>query len=259
MGASRGLEMEDFSALRIAGETYRFLIGHIGALFARGIFAMIAGAGAIIAEFRPEIVHLPREHASLAAAACALLAVQLALHFAVGWHRRILAEPASELEPGERLSLDMAYTRNALGLLVATLAAPVVAALLVAGLGPTVSALAFPAAAFLALVVIGKLCLVLPSAAMGRHRPVSLAWRLSRGIAVKLALLLAMTVLPTSVLAVAVLAGLSSGTAGEWLLGVAGFAVLITVGHAAAVGALSIAYGWRLREENKRWWTHHAR
>lgn len=251
--------MDEFSALRAAAETYRFLLRHIGVFLARGILAILAAAATVVAEFQPYLVGLAPHYADIVALLLALLTVQLGLHFAVGWHRRVLIEEAGAIEPGERLSLDLLYVRIALAVLAATLVAPVVGALAMTALGPALSIPTFLLAAIAALFVVGKLCLALPAAAVAHHRPLAIAWRLSAGIAVKLVLLLALTALPPAALAIAALAALSSGSEGQWLGGVALFAVIFTFGHAAAVGALSVAYRWRMREEGNRWWRHRAR
>ena len=185
----------------------------------------------------------------------AALAVLFALQFVIGWHRYALGP---EIEGTQRLRHAVTYLRATLVITLLALIPPLAAVMAVGLLGIGVSLPVAVLTAFLMALVIGKLSLAWPAAAIGRRHVMRHGWIMSSGLVPPLVVTLLLTSAPFHAAAAGLLYLHARVDPPQAWLGPLALAValLVLLGIAGGATALSFAYRWRLRQDNSHWWRH---
>jgi hypothetical protein len=247
--------VEDFSAFIVVIQTYRFLRRGFGAFLRRGLLTILCAALALFLALQDSVLNLSPETFRATLIGLALLAALFAVQFVIGWHRYALGP---EIEGAQRLRQAVTYLRATLVIALLALIPPFAAVTAVVLLGAAISIPVAVLTAFLMALVIGKLSLAWPAAAIGRHHVLRHGWIMSSGLVPQLVVTLLLTSAPFHAAA----GGLLYLHAGDYLpqgwLGPLALAVvlLVLLGIAAGATALSFAYRWRLRQDNSHWWRY---
>jgi hypothetical protein len=247
--------VEDFSAFIVVVETYRFLGRAFGAFLRRGVATILCATLALFLALHETGLNLPPDALRAATAGFAGLAMLFAIQFTISWHRYALGP---EIEGKPRLRHAVTYIRVSLIIALLALIAPLGALTAAAVLGGAVSVPAAVLALFLTAMVIGKLSLAWPAAAIGRRHVLRHGWIMSSGLVPQLMLTLLLTSAPFHAAAAGLLYLHMADELPQTWLGPLALAVvlLVLLGITAGATVLSFAYRWRLRQDNSHWWRH---
>jgi hypothetical protein len=247
--------VEDFSAFIVVVETYRFLAHAFGAFLRRGLATILCATLALYLALHETGLNLSPDAFRAVTGGFAGLAALFAVQFAIGWHRYALGP---EVEGTQRLRYALTYIRASLVIGLLALIPPLGALTAVALLGGAVSAPAAVLALFLMAMVIGKLSLAWPAAAIGRRHVLRHGWVMSSGLVPQLMLTLLLTSAPFHAAAGGLLYLYAAVELPPAVFGPLALAVVLFVllGITAGATALSFAYRWRLRQDNSHWWRH---
>ena len=221
----------------------------------RGLLTILCAALALFLALQGAVLNLPPEAVRFALIGLAALAAILAVRFVIGWHRYVLGP---EVEGAQRVRQTLTYLRAtfviALLALIPPIAAVTTLTLLGVSVGPPVAILT----AFLMALVIGKLCLAWPAAAIGRHHVLRHGWIMSSGLAPQLVVCLLLTSAPFHAASGGLMYLYARGDVPQiWFAPLAlALAVLLLLGIAAGATGLSIIYRWRMRQDHSHWWRY---
>jgi hypothetical protein len=247
--------VEDFSAFIVVRETYRFLRHGFGAFLRRGLLTMLCAALVLFLALRGPLLNLSPQAFHTALSGLAALAVIFAVRFVIGWHRYALGP---QIEGPQRLRQMLTYLHATFAITLFALIPLLAAATAVGLLGIGVSLPVGVLTAFLMAMVIGKLSLAWPAAAIGRHHVMRHGWIMSSGLVPQLVMALLLTSAPFHAAAGGLLYLHSRFDLPPAWLGPLALAVvlLLLLGIAGGATALSFSYRWRLRQDNSHWWRH---
>jgi hypothetical protein len=247
--------VEDFSAFIVVRETYRFLRRGFGAFLRRGLLTILCATFALFLALQGPVLNMSPEAFRATLIGLAVLAALFAVKFVIGWHRYALGP---EIEGAQRLRQMATYLRATLVITLLALIPPVAALTAVALLGVSIGLPVAVLTAFLMALVIGKLSLAWPAAAIGRHHVLRHGWIMSSGLVPRLVVTLLLTSAPFHAAAGGLLYLHARGDLPPGWLGPLALAVvlLVLLGIAGGATALSFAYRWRLRQDNSHWWRY---
>jgi len=247
--------VEDFSAFIVVSETYRFLRHGFGAFLRRGLLTILCAALTLFLALQGNILNLSPQAFRATMIALAVLSALLAVQFVIGWHRYALGP---EIKGAPRLRQTVTYLRATLVIALLALIPPIAAVTMLVQLGGAVSLPVAVLSGFLMAVVIGKLCLAWPAAAIGRHHVMRHGWIMSSGLVPQLLVSLLLTSAPFHAAAGGLLYLQARGDVPQAWLGPFAFALtlLLLFGIAAGATALSIIYRWRMRQDHSHWWRY---